>query len=460
MDVPVPVKSPIVHSANTCASHHVCGVRELFSSFQELKPMRLELGEGSSCITGKGTIELTVTSDSKYCTLIGKLENGLYRVTSPIQYKAADMNNILNYSIYLDISFKVQRSVSPLDVSYGRVTIYVPPADSDEDDDDNGHLSAPPVPALRAIARQVRVQTIAAPITSTPLSFVSTRRKQVQLTSTPLRQIKIRAAVPSMPGWECEAIQRQTGITKRRWDIYLYPPGEQFALRSKPEVKEYLENELGQTYRPDLFDWQPAQATTSTVTQETHVDDVLVDESIDQSYASTGETADDTFETYAVRVYCASIKEPETYEQAIASPQKEEWASAMREDIVPNGLTKVPVSVGTTLTNCKDNELVEDFPYRNLIGSLMFLASRTRPDILYAVTFLSQFNNRHSRKHVSSLLQTLQYVVNTQDYCIDLSFCKDEKLCLFSDASWATDLDKCKSFGGYICDGHFSEGIV
>uniref|UniRef100_T1IQ60 Copia protein n=1 Tax=Strigamia maritima TaxID=126957 RepID=T1IQ60_STRMM len=80
----------------------------------------------------------------------------------------------------------------------------------------------------------------------------------------------------------------------------------------------------------------------------------------------------------------------------------------------------------------------------------MFVASRTRPDILYAVTFLSQFNNRHSRKHVSSLLQTLQYVVNTQDYCIDLSFCKDEKLCLFSDASWATDLDECKSFGGYI----------
>uniref|UniRef100_T1IJF7 MBD domain-containing protein n=1 Tax=Strigamia maritima TaxID=126957 RepID=T1IJF7_STRMM len=179
----------------------------------------------------------------------------------------------------------------------GRDTIYVPPADSDDDDDDDSHPSAPPVQAPRAIARQVRIQTIAAPITPTPPPFVSTRRKQVQFTSTPLRPIKIRAAVPSMPGWEREAIQRQKGITKGRWDIYFYPPGEQYALRSKPEVKEYIENELGQTYRPDLFDWQPAQATTSTVIQETNVDHVLVDESTGQSYASTGETADDTFET-------------------------------------------------------------------------------------------------------------------------------------------------------------------
>uniref|UniRef100_T1III7 MBD domain-containing protein n=1 Tax=Strigamia maritima TaxID=126957 RepID=T1III7_STRMM len=69
-----------------------------------------------------------------------------------------------------------------------------------------------------------------------------------------------------MPGWEREAVQRQTGITIGRWDIYFNPPEEQYALRSRPEVKEYLENELGQAYRPDLFDWQPAQATTSTVT--------------------------------------------------------------------------------------------------------------------------------------------------------------------------------------------------
>uniref|UniRef100_T1IX58 Reverse transcriptase Ty1/copia-type domain-containing protein n=1 Tax=Strigamia maritima TaxID=126957 RepID=T1IX58_STRMM len=79
-------------------------------------------------------------------------------------------------------------------------------------------------------------------------------------------------------------------------------------------------------------------------------------------------------------------------------------------NIVKNEIVKVPVTVGTTLVKCKEGESVEDFPYRSLIGSLMFLASRSRPDILYAVTYLSQLNVLHSGAHVKCLKQVLQYV--------------------------------------------------
>uniref|UniRef100_T1ILZ7 CCHC-type domain-containing protein n=1 Tax=Strigamia maritima TaxID=126957 RepID=T1ILZ7_STRMM len=62
---------PIVCSANvnsasddwfldSCASHHVCGNRKLFSEFAEVKPMQLELGQGNSTITECGTIKLLV----------------------------------------------------------------------------------------------------------------------------------------------------------------------------------------------------------------------------------------------------------------------------------------------------------------------------------------------------------------------------------------------------------------
>uniref|UniRef100_T1JFP0 Mitochondrial protein n=1 Tax=Strigamia maritima TaxID=126957 RepID=T1JFP0_STRMM len=74
---------------------------------------------------------------------------------------------------------------------------------------------------------------------------------------------------------------------------------------------------------------------------------------------------------------------------------------------------------------------MEDFPYRSLIGSLMFLVSRSRPDILYAATYLSQFNILHSAAHVKCLKLVLH-------------------LFLQVDASWAADLDSFKSFGGYI----------
>uniref|UniRef100_T1IS24 Reverse transcriptase Ty1/copia-type domain-containing protein n=1 Tax=Strigamia maritima TaxID=126957 RepID=T1IS24_STRMM len=119
-------------------------------------------------------------------------------------------------------------------------------------------------------------------------------------------------------------------------------------------------------------------------------------------------------------------------------------------NIVKNEIVKVPVTVGTTLVRCKEGESVEDFPYRSLIGSLMFLASRSRPDILYAVTYLSQFNVLHSGAHVKCLKQVLQYVVNTEHLAINLSHCVNESFFLHVDASWATDLDSCKSFGGHI----------
>lgn len=38
-------------------------------------------------------------------------------------------------------------------------------------------------------------------------------------------------------------------------------------------------------------------------------------------------------------------------------------------------------------------------PYRSLIGSLLYVATITRPDILFAVTFLSKFNENPREKH-------------------------------------------------------------
>uniref|UniRef100_T1IGT7 MBD domain-containing protein n=1 Tax=Strigamia maritima TaxID=126957 RepID=T1IGT7_STRMM len=110
---------------------------------------------------------------------------------------------------------------------------------------------------------------------------------------------------------------------------------------------------------------------------------------------------------------------------------------------------KYAVQVGTILEKRKLRE-VNSFPYRSLIGSLLFLASRTRPDIAYSVIALSQYSGCHSRANVSSLLQVLQYVINTSEYTIDLSACKSDELWAYSDASWASCEETSLSFGGYI----------
>uniref|UniRef100_T1JCM4 CCHC-type domain-containing protein n=1 Tax=Strigamia maritima TaxID=126957 RepID=T1JCM4_STRMM len=77
-------------------------------------------------------------------------------------------------------------------------------------------------------------------------------------------------------------------------------------------------------------------------------------------------------------------------------------------------------------------------------------AARMRPDIAYSVIALSQYSGCHLVANVKSLLQVLQYMVNTSDYCIDLSAGKNDELWAYSDASWANCEETLLSFGGYV----------
>uniref|UniRef100_T1II51 Integrase catalytic domain-containing protein n=1 Tax=Strigamia maritima TaxID=126957 RepID=T1II51_STRMM len=286
--------------------------------------------------------------------------------------------------------------------------------------------------------------------------FVSTRKKDFSISTTSLRPTSVahRVPVPHKPGWEREEVQRQSGATKGQWDVYYYAPGLRTALRSGPDIKAWCEVHLKEKYKADEYDFNPTHAVDSDSDDDVEQPrDAEVEPEVDNCEA----------ETYSVCVYCAKLREPSTYEEAMPSPESpvtkllgiefkrndkhllfhqsgfiKKLAEGYR--VVPNKLIKVPITVGTTLNTCKDSEVESDFPYRNLIGSLMFLASRTRLDILYSTIYLSQFNTRHSSQHVKCLLQVLQYVVNTQDYCFNLSSCLDESMHMYCDASWATDL--------------------
>ena len=47
----------------------------------------------------------------------------------------------------------------------------------------------------------------------------------------------------------------------------------------------------------------------------------------------------------------------------------------------------------------KSTENLDNVPYQQAIGSLMYLAVCTRPDISFAMTYLSQFNTCYTREH-------------------------------------------------------------
>ena len=70
-----------------------------------------------------------------------------------------------------------------------------------------------------------------------------------------------------------------------------------------------------------------------------------------------------------------------------------------------------------SLTQCPDTPRqykdMKDIPYREVIGSLMYAALGTRLDIMFAVTFLSQFMQNPSGPHWEEVKHVFHYLKGT-----------------------------------------------
>lgn len=123
---------------------------------------------------------------------------------------------------------------------------------------------------------------------------------------------------------------------------------------------------------------------------------------------------------------------------------------------LPKGFVTLPLKVGCTLpSKVKDDEIVEtdimkSFPYRSMIGSLLFLATRSRCDISFSVNVLSQYCNGYTYKHWCYVVDLMNYVFSTKDYKINLSNISGNELIAFSDANWGSSLTNRHSSSGHI----------
>lgn len=96
----------------------------------------------------------------------------------------------------------------------------------------------------------------------------------------------------------------------------------------------------------------------------------------------------------------------------------------------------------------KSVEVCKQYPFQQLIGSLMYLSVLTRPDISYSVSFLSQYNNCYSLIHWKHAKRILRYLSKTKSY--GLMFTKDDcNLEGFVDADWASNTLDRKSYTGF-----------
>jgi hypothetical protein len=91
-----------------------------------------------------------------------------------------------------------------------------------------------------------------------------------------------------------------------------------------------------------------------------------------------------------------------------------------------------------------------DFPYRQAVGALMHLMVATRPDIGFAVSYVSRYMSDPQLHHVQAVKRILRYLQNTKSYGLRFEKKSKLELCGYSDADWAGDTSDRKSTSGYI----------
>ena len=97
-------------------------------------------------------------------------------------------------------------------------------------------------------------------------------------------------------------------------------------------------------------------------------------------------------------------------------------------------------------------EKVDITKYREVIGSLIYLMTCTRPDISYSVGLLSRFMQEPKELHWRFLKRLLRYLKTTRDYSLTYykSNKENRKLIGYTDSDLASNFEDRKSTSGYL----------
>ena len=115
-----------------------------------------------------------------------------------------------------------------------------------------------------------------------------------------------------------------------------------------------------------------------------------------------------------------------------------------------------PADISLKLNVTKDDdELFDKEKYQSIIGALLFLSTRTRPDISFSVGNAARYVSNPSVKHWIAVKRILRYLKGTSSYGIFYERNKISECVGYSDSDWAGNLSDRKSTSGYcFCLGH------
>lgn len=111
-------------------------------------------------------------------------------------------------------------------------------------------------------------------------------------------------------------------------------------------------------------------------------------------------------------------------------------------------LAHTPMEERLKLSRDSTAEEVDTTEYRRIVGSLRYLV-HTRPDLAFAVGYVSRFMQRPTAEHQQAVKRILRYVAGTSDYGLHYPRCPGaEHFIGYSDSDLAGDIDTSKSTTG------------
>ena len=141
-----------------------------------------------------------------------------------------------------------------------------------------------------------------------------------------------------------------------------------------------------------------------------------------------------------------------------------QYISTLKEKFRVSSIKKqrpIPMSKAThneifADTSEKDGAKLDDrFPYRQAIGSILYLSICTRPDIAFATSTLAGFCSNPKYSHWRAVRELMEYIVLTDETCltyggnIPLNYTPNT-LSIYADADFANPKNDRKSRGGYL----------
>lgn len=180
------------------------------------------------------------------------------------------------------------------------------------------------------------------------------------------------------------------------------------------------------------------------------VDDGIIAGNDDESIDCIIEYLQENFEVKVIEVGCFLGLEIDQLGDGSIFVHQTAYANRIlrkfeMEDCNP---VSVPSDPNQTLSN-EDGSEKSVYPYRQLIGSLMYLAIATRPDICYAVNNASRYLERPSRMHEGAAKRIMKYVKGTSSFGLLYRSNGRQQIKCYSDADYAGDIDTRRSTTGF-----------